>query len=811
MATIQSSINLFDGIAPVLQININSINVAISSSERMGQVSGAPFDITSLRSARTELIQAESDITRVEDAIRRAGAEQEQLNERTQQGKKAAEELKELWGSFSGALGKIGIELDPKAILSEADKMNSAGNTLQARTGMQGVELEAAKQSTKNLYIDNMGESWDDVATSMATVHQITGRTGVELEEMTRAGMLLRDTFGYDVTGSMQTAEIMQKQLGVSAGQAFDLIVQGAQAGLDTNGDLLDTINEYSVYFNKLGLDSNDMFNMLVNGAQSGTFSVDKLGNAIKEFSSKAIDGSADTQEGFQVIGLDAGRMIAAFGSGGEAARLAFQETVNALSQMEDPVNRNIAGVNLFGSMWGDLGYNGIMALANLNGSVELTTDNLENLNRVKYDSATNALGSLARTINTGLSGAVGNMVEVMKNHINDFTTGLQGNVGGIVGIFGEIGLAAGFVGRLITDNWSVIEPVIWGIIAALGFYAIALAILKGAQIAGLIITGISAIATAIHTAFTTKWTFATFAATMSQKGLNAALLACPITWILLLIIGLIAAIYVVVAVINKLAGTSISATGLICGAFAMLGAFLYNTFFVQTWNMFAEFANFIGNFMNNPVAAVKVLFYNLAIYVINRVAYMAHAIENLVNNIPGVKIDLTSKLDSLKAKLEADVEKIKDASEWKEYVKKKDKKDLGDSFAKGYQFGKDLANRKDKTDFDNIKDSYNNLPPESRAGGAPDTWNGINNNTGNTAANTAAMADSMDIIDEDLKYMRDAAEQEIINRFTLAELKVDVSNNNTLKTQSDFNDVNRRLGEVTSEILAAAAEGGHF
>lgn len=83
--------------------------------------------------------------------------------------------------------------------------------------------------------------------------------------------------------------------------------------------------------------------------------------------------------------------------------------------------------------------------------------------------------------------------------------------------------------------------------------------------------------------------------------------------------------------------------------------------------------------------------------------------------------------------------------------------------------------------------------------------------NTGNTAANTAAMADSMDIIDEDLKYMRDAAEQEIINRFTLAELKVDVSNNNTLKTQSDFNDVNRRLGEVTSEILAAAAEGGHF
>ena len=84
-----------------------------------------------------------------------------------------------------------------------------------------------------------------------------------------------------------------------------------------------------------------------------------------------------------------------------------------------------------------------------------------------------------------------------------------------------------------------------------------------------------------------------------------------------------------------------------------------------------------------------------------------------------------------------------------------------------------------------------------------------IATNTGNIAGNTAAMADSMDLLEEDLKYMRDAAEQEIINRFTLAELKVDVNNNNTLKTQTDFADVNRMLGDVTAEILAAAAEGG--
>lgn len=817
MATIQSSISLFDGMTPVLRKITNAMNIVITSFESMAHASGNAFDLESLHSARRVLNQAETDIIRVEDAIREAREEQERLNQQAQRGSKIIKGLKEIGSGISGALGKIGIQLDPIAVMSEADKMNSAGNILQARTGMQGEELESAKQSTKNLYIDNIGESWDDVASSIATVNQVTGRTGVQLEETSRAGLLLKDTFGFDLTESMRTAETMQKQFGVSAGQAFDLIVQGAQAGLDKNDAMLNTINENSAHFRKLGLSGGDMFNMLINGARSGTFTVDKLGDAIKEFSDRAADGSTSTQKGFQAIGLDAGRMTAAFGSGGDAARQAFMETVNALSQMEDPVSRNIAGMSLFGSTWEELGYSGIMALSNLNGSVELTTDNLEQLNRVRYDDATSALGSLARTVNTGLSGAVGDMVNVIKSYIYDFTAGLQGNAAEVDGIFGRIGLAAGFVGRAITDNWSIIEPIIWGIIAALAIYTVALTIYKGVQAAGLILTGLSMAVMAMHTAFTTKWSLATFAATASQYGLNAALLACPITWILILIIALIGIIYAAVAMINKFAGTSISATGLICGAFAMLGAFLYNTFFVPAWNMFAEFANFIGNFMNDPVAAVKVLFYNLALYAVNKVSEMAHAIQNLVNSIPGVEINITSKIDSIKASLEADIKEIKDESGWKEFVQSKEKKDLKESFDKGYQFGLDLGNKKESNAFENIKDLFGNFePPEMTGGGgggsgAQKTWDGINNNTGNTAANTAAMADSMDIIDEDLKYMRDAAEQEIINRFTLAELKLDVNNNNTLTKKADFEDFRRMMENITSEILASAAEGGHF
>ncbi|MCD7994522.1 MAG: phage tail tape measure protein [Clostridia bacterium] len=314
------------------------MNIAMSSFEDMSKASSQPFDTAKLHDARRQLNEAEADVNQLEEAMERARKGEEKLNQSMAQGNKEAHGLRETWEKISGTLGMAGIAVGAKEILSGANDRRAAGNTLQGQTGMQGDSLEAAKESMMNLYVDNMGESLDDVARSLSTVYQITGRTGAGLEQMTRAGMLLQDTFGYEVTESMRTAEMMEKQFGVSGAQAFDLIIQGAQAGLDKNGDLLDTINKYSVQFRKLGFDSTDMFNMLINGAQSGTFSVDKLGDTIKEFSIRAIDGSKTTQEGFKAIGLDANKMVAAFGTGGDVAKQAFQKTIDAISQMDDPV-----------------------------------------------------------------------------------------------------------------------------------------------------------------------------------------------------------------------------------------------------------------------------------------------------------------------------------------------------------------------------------------------------------------------------------------------------------------------------------------
>ena len=813
MATIQSSLQLYDGMSPVLRKITNAMNIAISSFEDMSKASSQPFDTARLHDARKQLNEAEAEINQIDEAMERARKGEEKLNQSMAQGRKEAGGLRETWEKISGTLGMAGIAVGAKEILSGANDKRAAGNTLQTQTGMQGDTLEAAKQSMENLYIDNMGESLDDVARSMSTVYQITGRTGTGLEQMTRAGILLRDTFGYEVTESRRTAEMMEKQFGVSGAQAFDLIVQGAQAGLDKNGDLLDTINEYSVQFKKLGFDSTDMFNMLINGAQSGTFSVDKLGDTIKEFSIRSIDGSKTTQEGFKAIGLDANKMAIAFGQGGETAKQAFQQTIDAISRMDDPINRNIAGVNLFGTMWEDLGYEGVMALANLNGSVELTTQNLEDLNNVKYDDATSALASLGRTINMGLSGVVGSVVNVVTRHMNDFTAGLQGDASQIQGIFGGIGLVAGIIGRAISDNWSIIEPIMWGVIAVLSVYAGYLALTNGIELISKGIKIASCVAAYAHAAATGIEVTATAAATAAQYGFNTALLACPITWIIIAIIALIAVFYMVVAWINKIQNTSISATGIICAAFAFAGTVIWNTvigilnaIIQSAWSTFVEpflgIIEWVLNATNGGFDSFGGAVANLIGQIISWFLSLGKVVTQIIDAIFGT--DWTSGLSSLQdsviswGKSNTAITIDRNAPELNGRIA------YSDAINVGYQFGQGI-DKKVSGVFDGINNPFDGV------GGAQDTWDGIHNNTGDTAGNTAAMADSMDVLDEDLKYMRDAAEQEVINRFTLAELKVDVKNSNTLTKKTDFDDMGRALSMFTSEFLASAAEGGHI
>lgn len=281
-----------------------------------------------------------------------------------------------------------------------------------AATGTATDEMGKYKDMINNVYKDNFGESINDVAEAMATVNQnMSYLDDSALQRCTEYAYTLSDTFGYDVAESTRAADTLIKNYGVSAREAFNLITQGAQSGMDYSGEMIDSINEYSVQFKKLGLDAEDMFSIFANGAQNGAFNLDKVGDAVKEFSIRAIDGSDTTKQGFEALGMDAAKMAEKFGTGGDAAKEAFNEVIKGLASMDDPVAQSTAGVNLFGTMWEDLGPQVITSMSTASDAIDKNKESVEGLVNVKYDTLSGALGGLWRTIQVDVLQPIGNQL----------------------------------------------------------------------------------------------------------------------------------------------------------------------------------------------------------------------------------------------------------------------------------------------------------------------------------------------------------------------------------------------------------------
>lgn len=281
-----------------------------------------------------------------------------------------------------------------------------------AATGTATEEMGKYKDMINNVYKNNFGESINDVAEAMATVNQnMSYLDDSALQRCTEYAYTLSDTFGYDVAESTRAADTLIKNYGVSAREAFNLITQGAQSGMDYSGEMIDSINEYSVQFKKLGLDAEDMFSIFANGAQNGAFNLDKVGDAVKEFSIRAIDGSDTTKQGFEALGMDAAKMAERFGAGGDSAKEAFNEVIKGLAEMDDPVAQSAAGVNLFGTMWEDLGPQVITSMSTASDAIDKSKEFVEELVNVKYDTLSGALGGLWRTIQVDVLQPIGNQL----------------------------------------------------------------------------------------------------------------------------------------------------------------------------------------------------------------------------------------------------------------------------------------------------------------------------------------------------------------------------------------------------------------
>ena len=329
--------------------------------------------------------------------------------------KSAGKESGNAAGSFTVAKGALadlasdGIKKVAEELKDMVLELDTAETKFQSMTGIADEAVGEFSESISDIYNSGIGDTMGEVAESMAIVKQTFNDLDVSaLEKINKNALILNETFGMDVQESVRSVDMLMKKFGITADEAFNLIVQGAQKGLNKNGDLLDTVDEFSTSYARMGYTAEDMFNSMANGADNGVYQINKVGDAVNEFSIRVKDTSNTTTEAFETIGLNADGMREAFAKGGDSAKEATEKTIKALSEMSDEVKRNEAGVALFGSFWEDMGEEAIFALMNTNGELSKTEDAMNNLNDVQFSSIDREIASLGREIKGSLSDEMG-------------------------------------------------------------------------------------------------------------------------------------------------------------------------------------------------------------------------------------------------------------------------------------------------------------------------------------------------------------------------------------------------------------------
>lgn len=373
-------------------------------------------------------------------------------------------------------------------------------------------------------------------------------------------------------------------------------------------------------------------------------------------------------------------------------------------------------------------------------------------------------------------------------------------------------------IGTFIGDNWSIIAPIVYGIVAALTAYIAISAIVAA-------INGIMAMAEGVKAAAQMMATGATFAETVAQQGLNAALMACPLTWIIMLILALIVVIFAVCNAIAKMTGIANSGFGVITGGVNVVIQFFKNlgltvaNIALGIGNAIAALASNMMTAFHNAICSVQSWFYNL----LSTALSVIEGICSALNKLPFVEFDysgISSAADDYAAKAseaagnKEDYQSIGDA--FNEGFTTFDAFQDGwasDAFNAGAAWGDGIADKVSnfslsdvfgQTDIPNVGDytsGFNDAIANS----------GVGDSIGNIDDNTGKIKDSLDVTEEDLKYLRDIAEQEAINRFTTAEINVDMSGmQNTVNSGDDIDGFMTKLTDSVNEAVDNMTEGVH-
>lgn len=706
----------------------------------------------------------------------------------------------------------------------ESNPLNMGTDTANAELEQLRGQLDQAVQEQQNLNraVDNM-----DVQAANEAYLRLSQTIG-NTERYIRDNVDEQGRFNREIEeGTNEANELMQTIKGAVAAYAT---IQTLSAALNLSDQLTSTTARLNLMNDGLQT-TQDLQNMIYLSAERARGSYQATADAVSKLGLMAGDAFSSSEEiiafmeqvnkqftiaGTEAAGIDAAmlQLTQAMGSGvlrGEEYNSILEQAPNIIQAIADYMEvpkGQLKDMAAEGMITADIVKAAMFAAADdTNAKFEQMPKTFSQIWTSFQNTALMAFQPVLQRMNE-----IANS-EAFQSFVNNAIEALSMVAGIALEIFD---LLVG-VAEIVGENWSWLSPIIYGVAGALAVYYGWLLLTKGAEMAMAAVHGIVAVAKGIMAAATMLVTGATRAETTAQYGLNAAMYACPIVRIIILIIALIALFYAAVAAVNKFAGTSVSATGIICGAFMVALAFIGNIFvalwnlvvdvFVLIYNLVATVANFIGNVFTDPIGAVCRLFFDLADTVLGILQALASAIDaifgsNLAGSVQGWRdslggwVDETfGKGDEVMAKMNADDMKL-------------GRFEYGAAWDAGYSFGEGIDESIANFDPSSLFDT--NVPGAGDYADLSNYGAGLAGDVGDIAGNTGAIKDSMDITEEDLKYLRDIAEQEAINRFTTAEITIEQTNHNTVSGKMDLDGVVDGLTGAVNEAADIIAEGVH-
>lgn len=706
-----------------------------------------------------------------------------------------------------------------------ADNANAELEQLRMQLNQAIQEQNSLNQAMQNMDVSAANDAY-------LRLSQTVGNT----ERYIRDNVDEQGRFNQEVSAGTQQANELTNT--IKRAVAAYISIQSVGKALNISDELVQTTSRLNMMNDGVQTTA-ELVNMVYAAAQDARGSFSQMADVVARFGNNAKDAFSSSEEVVAFADLIQKQMTIAGASTQEAANAELQlsqalgsgvlrgDELNSIFEQAPNLIQNIADyLDVPIGKIREMAADGELSADVVKAAIFSAADDINS----KFNEMPMTWGQIWQSMQNTALIAFQPVLQRLNDLANSeaFQTFIQGAIEAmatLANILLNIFELVGTVGGFIADNWSVISPIIYGVIAALAVYAAYLGIVKGIEIASAAATAIHSVAMSAKIGVMAALTGQTMAATAAQMGYNGALYACPVVWIIVLIIALIAVIMAVCSAIAKMTGIANSGFGVITGGVNVVIQFFKNlgltvaNIALGIGNAIAALASNMMTAFHNAICSVQSWLYNL----LSTALSVIEGICSALNKLPFVEFDysgISSAADDYAAKAseaagnKEDYQSISDA--FNEGFTTFDAFQDGwasDAFNAGAAWGDGIADKVSnfslsdvfgQTDIPNVGDytsGFNDAIANS----------GVGDSIGNIDDNTGKIKDSLDVTEEDLKYLRDIAEQEAINRFTTAEINVDMSGmQNTVNSGDDIDGFMTKLTDSVNEAVDNMTEGVH-